>query len=166
VSLNSALHQYGDLTDGQLNAAKKCVATLAAKKAERAAAIVSAPVIDISKIETAFATAKGNKIKSPKLNLGTFKFSCAPASGKNAGAIYVKAGESYLGKVAGGKFHRSYSCTTEQEAEVIAAAANPADAAKAYGFRSGNCSCCGRGLTNGASIDLGIGPICAEKYGW
>jgi hypothetical protein len=36
----------------------------------------------------------------------------------------------------------------------------------AYGKRTGACSCCGRELTNGESIDRGIGPICAEKYGW
>lgn len=166
VSLNNALHQYGDLTDGQLAAAKKCVASLAAKKAERAAKIEAAPVIDISKIETAFAAAKGNGIKRPKLNLGSFKFKTAPESGKNAGAIYVMNGETYIGKVATGKFFGSFACTEEMEKEVLQVASNPSEAAKAYGFRSGNCSCCGRLLTKGVSIDMGIGPICASKYGW
>jgi Family of unknown function (DUF6011) len=166
VSLNSALTQYGDLTEGQLTAAKKCVAKLAEAKAAKAERVVNAPAIDVSKIETAFATAKGNKIKRPKLNLGSFNFSCAPESGKNAGSIYVKNGETYLGKVTGGKFFGSYTCTPEQEAEVLAVASNPSAAAKAYGFRSGNCSCCGRVLTKGISIDMGIGPICATKYGW
>lgn len=38
------------------------------------------------------------------------------------------------------------------------------DDAKAFGHRTGRCSCCGRTLTNPASIELGIGPICAERY--
>lgn len=166
VSLNSALQQYGDLTEGQLNAAKKCVASLAAKKAEQAVKIETAPAIDISKIETAFAAAKNNGIKRPKLNLGSFKFKTAPATGKNPNAIYVMNGETYIGKVSTGKFFGSYACTDAMEVEVLAVASNPSEAAKAYGFRSGSCSCCGRTLTNGASIDLGIGPICAGKYGW
>ena len=31
---------------------------------------------------------------------------------------------------------------------------------------TGACSCCGRELTNQVSIDRGIGPICAVKFGW
>lgn len=31
---------------------------------------------------------------------------------------------------------------------------------------TGVCCICGRELTNHASIDAGIGPICADKYGW
>jgi hypothetical protein len=35
----------------------------------------------------------------------------------------------------------------------------------AYGRTTGRCSCCGRTLTNKKSIELGIGPICRERYG-
>jgi hypothetical protein len=45
-------------------------------------------------------------------------------------------------------------------------AEDPAKAAKLHGMQTGNCCCCGRELTNKQSISLGIGPICAEKYGW
>lgn len=38
------------------------------------------------------------------------------------------------------------------------------DDAKAFGHRTGRCGCCGRTLTNPESIELGIGPICAERY--
>ena len=44
-------------------------------------------------------------------------------------------------------------------------AQNPSKAAKLHGMETGSCACCGRELTNKASIQLGIGPICAEKYG-
>jgi hypothetical protein len=166
VSLRAALTQYGDLTTGQLAAAQKFVASLAAVKAANAARAAVAPAIDVSKIEVAFAAAKKNGIKRPKLNLGAFKFKTAPESGKNAGSIYVMSGETYIGKVTTGKFFCARECTEAMEAEVLAVASDPAKAAKAYGVRTGSCSCCGRTLTNGASIDLGIGPICAGKYGW
>ena len=44
-------------------------------------------------------------------------------------------------------------------------AQDPSKAAKLHGMETGSCACCGRELTNRASIQLGIGPICAEKYG-
>lgn len=48
---------------------------------------------------------------------------------------------------------------------VQSVAADPYAAAKLYGQQTGNCSCCGRELTNALSISLGIGPICREKFG-
>jgi hypothetical protein len=48
---------------------------------------------------------------------------------------------------------------------VESAAADPYAAAKVYGQETGQCSCCGRELTNKLSIELGIGPICREKFG-
>ncbi len=122
--------------------------------------------IDVSKIQVAFATAFGNGIKRPKLRLGSFTFSRAPDTGTNAGSIYVKEGEWYLGKVTDGCFYPFRERGSEREAKVIEAASSPDKAAEAYGRRTGSCSCCGRELTNKVSIDRGIGPICAEKYGW
>jgi len=42
--------------------------------------------------------------------------------------------------------------------------ANPLEAAKKYGRESGRCCSCGRDLTDPASIENGIGPICATKF--
>jgi hypothetical protein len=49
--------------------------------------------------------------------------------------------------------------------KVQSVAADPYAAAKLYGQQTGSCSCCGRELTNALSIELGIGPICREKFG-
>lgn len=48
---------------------------------------------------------------------------------------------------------------------VQSVAADPYAAAKLYGQNTGSCTCCGRELTNSLSIELGIGPICREKFG-
>ena len=48
---------------------------------------------------------------------------------------------------------------------LLSAAADPLTAAIRYGRESGNCSCCGRELTDPRSIELGIGPICKDKFG-
>jgi hypothetical protein len=133
-----------------------------------AAAPKSGAAIDVSAISTAFTAAHENGIKTPKLRLSDFIFSRAPDHGRNSGAIYVKnkiSGE-YLGKVSKNQFHPVSACDDTTRDRIIEAAANPAESAKAYGMRTGTCSCCGRELTNGLSIDLGIGPICRDKYGW
>jgi hypothetical protein len=44
-------------------------------------------------------------------------------------------------------------------------AADPAKEARLYGLRTKRCACCGIELTDPKSIERGIGPICAEKWG-
>lgn len=122
--------------------------------------------INVSKIAVAFSKAFSNGVKRPKLRLGDFIFSRAPDTGRNAGSIYVKKGTLYLGKVTDGEFFPVRDCDDATTKEVIEVASKPSESAKAYGFRTGTCSCCGRTLTNGVSIDLGIGPICAERFGF
>lgn len=173
ASMVEAVNQYGFLTERQLEAAKRTVADAEARKAERAAfaqkAVTEAKAIDVSKIVAAFAVAMGNDVKRPKLRLDTFKFSRAPDTGKNAGSIYVTRieGDEYLGRVTPeGQFIKNRSCTEEEEQRILAAASDPAAAAVAYGKREGRCSICALPLTNHESIDLGIGPICASKWGF
>lgn len=172
TAMAEALDKYGQLTERQHAtvthlrlADEERARTRAAEKALREA---NAPVIDLAKIEEAFSTAQANGIKRPKLRLDTFKFSLAPASGRNAGAIYVVDADSdqYLGKIAGAKFHRVRECSNDQEQRIVAVAADPRAAAIAYGMRTGNCCICGRELTNAESVELGIGPICAGRMGW
>jgi uncharacterized CHY-type Zn-finger protein len=94
-------------------------------------------------------------------------------SGRNAGSIYVKSIEKddmgerqYYGKITDGRFFRAFKCTDEDKKRIIEAASDPEAAAIAYGRREGKCSVCSRTLTNHESIDRGIGPICAERFGW
>lgn len=54
----------------------------------------------------------------------------------------------------------------EVKETLMAAASDPLNAAIRYGKVSGECSCCGRELTDPRSIERGIGPICADKFGW
>jgi Family of unknown function (DUF6011) len=46
-----------------------------------------------------------------------------------------------------------------------AIAANPVAAAKLFGQKTSSCCFCGQELTDGASIAVGYGPICAEHWG-
>lgn len=169
TSLLDALNKYGHLTEKQeaavRNATEKSMVRKAQWEAERIERDANKADVDITRIATAFATAKASGLRFPKLHLDTFTFSLASASGRNAGSIYVKEDETYLGKIADGKLTRSRDCDADLEARIVAACADPSAAAEAYGKRTGRCSCCGRELTNEESVARSIGPICAGKWG-
>jgi hypothetical protein len=166
VSLRESVAKWGDLTAGQLDGARRCIAKRNAAIAAKTATVAAAPSIDIGRIETAFAIAATSGLKRPKLRIAGFTFSPAPTTGRNAGAIYVKRGQDYLGKVQGGKLVCIGGVSDETRNTVISIAANPAEAAKLHGMQTGTCSICGAELTNGESIKRGIGPICASRFGW
>lgn len=166
VDLRDGLMKYGSLTENQLTAARRAIAKLAVARTAAAERKANAPTIQIDRVAEAFANALAAGLKKVKLQLDTFKFKPAHAAGKNPGAIYVTESGQYLGKIVGGKFIRVRECSTETEARVLAAAADPAAAARAFGLRTGRCSCCGRELTDPESIADGIGPICAGHYGF
>jgi hypothetical protein len=170
VELSEKLAQFGVLTYGQLEAVRKCMARDAERAKEREAAAPT--VVNTNKLADAFANARGAAAEAREglkwlvLRLDTFTFTDARARGDWPAAIFVREGDTKLGRIVAGKFLRSRDCDDATEARVLAAIADPAAAATAYGQRNGVCSCCGRELTNAESRKRGIGPICAEKYGF
>ena len=170
TSLSDALNKFGHLTEGQIAAVRKCIVRdderRVQREAEQAQRAAAAPELSVEAIEVAFQNAKAAGIKWPKLRLESFVFSPAGASSANAGAVYVKQGETYLGKVLGGKLFASRDCDNETRDRIVAAATDPQAAAIAYGKKFGKCAVCARELSDPASIERGIGPICAENYGW
>lgn len=175
-SMLDAVAKYGSLTDNQLAAVRKCMARDEQRKVERAARVETAPVIDTAGIDrlkeafdkaAAYAAAKatGLTIRNPKITIGGITISPAKANSTNPGALYVKAGQTYLGKIAGGKFLASRDCADDQRAQVLKFVADPAEAAKVYGQETGVCCVCNAELRSEWRL-RGIGPICAEKFGW
>lgn len=166
--LLSRYNQYGALSQGQVDAVyrmkAKADATRAAKEAERAAMNA---VVDLSAIHAMFDKAAKSGLKKPVYRAEGLVLSLAKASSVNAGAIYVKrtSGE-YLGKVTGKQFLATRDAKAEDKSTLDLIATNPSQVARDYGKRVGVCSCCGRELTDPASIESGIGPICATKWGF
>jgi len=136
----------------------KLIANAKAKAAETKA-------VDASRIELLLLTAKGSKLKHPKFRADGLTFSLASATSRNAGAVYVKAGDVYAGKIMGGVFSPTRDAAAGTGETVARIAADPKGAAVEYGRLTGQCSCCGRTLSDPASVELGIGPICADKWG-
>jgi hypothetical protein len=138
--------------------------------------IANAPVVETTGVDllkeafdkaAAYAAAKatGLTIRNPKITVGGITISPAKAASKNPGALYVKADGVYLGKISDGKFIASRDCTDEQQAQILAFVASPAEAAKVYGQETGVCCVCNAALKSEWRLQ-GIGPICATKFGW
>ena len=156
ASLYDQYLKYGRLSEKQVAAVNKSLAP----KPQFAVGE------NISKIDAAFKSALSKGLKRPKLLLGDFKFKPAKPTGVNPGAIYVTQEETYLGKIIDGVFSPAYACTGKQASDIVAVCSNPLEAAVAFGKLTGACSCCGRALTDKKSVELGIGPVCAAKYGF
>src|SRR5690606_30453073 len=104
-------------------------------------------------------------LKKPGIWYGDIKITEAPANGKNAGALYIKKGGEYAGKLVGGKFMAAWDFRLASiDVELAEIAASPAEAIRAKGKETNRCCCCGRELTDPVSVANGIGPICATNF--
>lgn len=167
-SLASQLFTKGRLSDKQIDAWYRGKARLAERQAEWAAQAKEREVeVDLSPIKAMFDRAKANGLKRTAYRAEGVTLKGAPDTGRNAGALYVTLDESgaYMGKLVGGVFHPLREAPSSVGDALRAIAADPKEAAVRWGQKTGRCSCCGRELTDPASISLGIGPICAEKWG-
>lgn len=161
-----AYHQYGSLTERQVTACQNMIAKVAAKRAEKDAAKVDATgPVDTSAIEAMFQTARDNGLNKLAFRAGGLTISPAKATSKNAGALYVKRGDDYMGKIMGGRFMPVSGADAGVLETLRVVAVNPSQAARDYGKRTGICCCCGRELTDPESIAAGIGPICESNWG-
>lgn len=91
---------------------------------------------------------------------GTVKFYTVktPTEGKWAGYTFVEAHKSDDRIPVKNREHRN--------AILAQIAADPREAAVRFGHETNHCCLCNRELTDQASRDAGIGPVCAEKAGW
>jgi hypothetical protein len=169
-AMHDAIAKYGDLTERQMETTRRLALASAAREEIKAAAKVNAAArhvaVDVTKLQTSFSHAHESGLSRIKMTVGGYTFSRAPDFGKNPGAIYVKFGNLYLGKIVAGVFQPSPACTDEHTAALIPIGADPFNACKTHGIETGNCSCCGRTLTDPVSVAAGIGPYCAERFGW
>lgn len=170
ASILQQVIERGTLSDRQIEVAAgmmaKTQATLAKREAEKAERESKAPTVDLGAVHAMFETARGNGISRPRFHFGELVLSRAPDNGTNAGCLYVKDSGEYAGKVLpDGRFVAVRSARPEVIDELNKLAADPLAGAKAHGQQTGQCSCCGRELTNPVSIELGIGPICLQRWG-
>lgn len=69
------------------------------------------------------------------------------------------------GRILGGFNHRPSMLSVEQRQLLNRLCENPEDTLATEGRRTGVCCMCGRGLTDERSVNLGMGPVCANRWG-
>lgn len=169
ADLAASFDKWGSLSDKQLAAAQRMLIKIEESRAKRQAERkAEAAPVDMVKIVEAFEVAKSNGLKKPSYRFNGVTLSLAPANGRNAGAIYVKTHGDYAGKIVDGKFQpvRFYADDTKLVETLQEIASDPRGKAIDYGRETGNCCVCDRLLTDPKSIDAGIGPVCASKWGF
>jgi hypothetical protein len=118
-----------------------------------------------NKLAEVLAEAAANGAPKPCIRTGGLYFKLAKASSVNPGFVYVTKDYDYLGKISPeGRFLGSASLSAEDKTTILSTTNAPFYASTKHGQDTGECSCCGRTLTNELSVKLGIGPICRGYY--
>lgn len=167
ASLMDSFRQYGKLSERQIAAGQSMLDKIAANKKARAEANnAKGGDVNVSAIEALFNNARASGLKRLGFRTMEIDISAAKETGRNPGALYVKRNGEYVGKIVTGKFMATSAAPADTLAKVLEVAADPLGMAKLYGKQTGNCSCCGRELTDPVSVANGIGPICESKWGF
>lgn len=164
----------------------------AAPQAQAEAPRASAPNLNFPGIRAAFDAVVAKGAKRAQMTVGELNLSLAPSTGNNAGGIYVKVAGTYMGKIMGTLLRQGRDATPELLPMLMAVELDPTAAVKAQADRTAErlakhaadtaaakaagkpapppltlpCGCCGIILTDPVSIARGIGPICADKWGF
>jgi hypothetical protein len=161
ASLVAQYDSKGSLSVAQVEAAERMFAKMTANAANKSAA----KAVDLSNVHKMFDAALAHGLKRPRFAFGDLRLSLASETSRNAGAVYVKLGGEYAGKVQGGVYHPVGAGSVATAQAIATIAADPLAAAVQHGRDTGQCACCGRTLTDPESVARGIGPICAAHWG-
>jgi len=173
-SLLAGFSRYGQFTAKQLPHVERLLA-------EKVIVVVVAdtpPAANYSKLISWFDYLTDN-VAFPKLHLQLenkpFKIQRAGNGSKTPGALNLTDGKPFGENKWYGRVNRDGTLFLANDGKHIAPIieallaelnSDPKGVCAKYGLDTGNCACCGRLLTNESSIELGIGPICAEKFGF
>jgi hypothetical protein len=160
----SLLSKWGKLSDAQYAWAHKL-----AVDADTETAVDSDNSYSFEQLFSVFRIAR-QSLKRVKLRLETFNLSIS----QDLQSIWVTSATEmeegryglqpkYLGKITANRI--ADSVPDDIKTAILAVANDPLSAAVRYGKTTGNCSCCGRTLTDPVSVEAGIGPICKTKWG-
>jgi hypothetical protein len=156
-SLLSSISDYGSLTERQKAAADSMHAKHIAKQTAQAAE-PQIDTVDLTDIPAGYYAVPNGETR---LKVAIRK------PGKNSkwhGSIFVDDGAEYGNRENYGRQMPGKQYEGKIIEQLQAIAADPLEAMKAYGNLVGVCGACGRKLEDEKSIELGIGPVCLEKF--
>jgi hypothetical protein len=152
ASLCETVANYGNLSVGQEAAVQKILD----RDAQATQQAISGEALDISGLHGYYAVPDGET----RLKV---RVSRPGVQSRWHGYIFVSDGAEYGQRRTYGKQAPGSKYVGQIEAQLRAILADPYAAQVAYGKLTGTCGVCGRLLEDEASIEAGIGPICAAK---
>lgn len=177
-SLLTSLSSKGALSAKQWH----WVGVLAERATKPAQPAETVQVGDVAGIVALIGAAQKSGLKRPAVLLSvgnaTARISVAGPASKYVGQIMVTSGardaqtgmRTWFGRITqAGAFLPSMKLEAAQKAELIVAltalSADPEGVAAEFGKKTGACCFCASPLTDGTSVALGYGPICAQRWG-
>lgn len=157
----------------------QCSAAKVARHAERVSDQVPT-TLNLKSIVDFLTAAQKRGLKRPKLRVlhldGKTELRLGlTTTGAAPGSLSVVVGSDYIGgvrpngDVAGARLFNTLlkplPVWQELQNHLLKIAEDPARAAKEYAALMGLCSFCGKQLTDAGSVEVGYGPICADKWG-
>ena len=125
----------------------------------------SVPQPDLSKIEAMFDKASAS-LKKPRVHMlcGTEELTLTRALTGEGLHVQRNAGR-YVGRLAQGRYQPVRGAPTDTIGALASFAADPLKAVVAFGQATGRCALCSRTLSDPVSVERGVGPVCAERWG-
>lgn len=173
-SLVSQYEARGRLSDKQMFYVNKLIASVASGEA-REAREAPAGSSDVSFVKLAEMFDKAAaELTRPRVmfaadGVGEFQVRRAGDNSRNPGYLYVTFDGEYVGKieplVKGARFYATRECPAAVVQSLTKFNSDPVKAAVAYGQATGNCCFCARKLDDPRSVEVGYGPICADRFG-
>lgn len=160
ASLLTSLEKYDSLTEKQMAAVERAMARDAARDAQRKAeAEKQGSDLDLSTLPSGMYAVPGGDTRL-KLRISR------PRKGSNwEGYIFIDDGAAYGQRRNYGRQAPGARYSGKVIDQLRAIMADPKAAMAAYGHLTGQCGVCGRKLEDEQSIERGMGPICAGKFG-
>tara|TARA_R110000765_G_scaffold170696_3_gene275707 strand:+ start:8218 stop:8799 length:582 start_codon:yes stop_codon:yes gene_type:complete len=163
-SLLGSMERYGQLSDRQIAAVERNLES----------APSAASTKPLARIVDTMLHAK-QKLKYPKLRIDRdsryMVLSVAGDRSKYTNSVMITDGgpfgdNEYYGRITpSGEFHSGRNCDEAILKILTELNEDPAAVISDSGHANGQCACCGRELTNPESVELGIGPVCATRWG-
>ena len=98
-----------------------------------------------------------------QVRLDGFSLKKAGANSKNLGGVYLFEDEVYKGKITREGTLQGWSLSRKAMDQLNGFAESPIEYVIKHGKETGQCSCCGRPLSDPISVHGGIGPVCLER---
>ena len=148
------------------------------ERAQRPAGAPAAPVGEslpepnADALRARLAAAAAHGLLRPMIRVGTMRLSLPGPTSQYAGrpVVFVRNAGTYAGRIEAGRFIAARGALPGDTRDTVAAlhsvlTGDVVENLAAIGRRTGSCCFCARELTDGRSVRVGYGPVCADHYG-